>query len=278
MNSPSPAKPDNVAPQTPAEAAGIVAGTPAAAAILSDDEYSKFLLRTRNEMAPVLRGLIEHVSQVTMFFNEGRDMVLTSIISFDDNNLLLDLGPSSDTNRKAIEAEKLFCVTQLDKVKIQFLLRGVTRVELDGTPVFKAVLPETMLRLQRREFYRLMLPITRPLSIFLPVLQPDGGRKNMDGQVGDLSGGGLALVNLPKTLQIEPGTEFPGCKLDLPEVGVVTATLKVCSLMETKTRSGAVLLRAGCEFVKLPGPMLTLIQRFIIKIERERKARESGMG
>jgi len=36
--------------------------------------------------------------------------------------------------------------------------------------------------------------------------------------------------------------------------------------------------RAGCEFMNLPGPMQTLIQRYIIKIERERKAHESGLG
>jgi hypothetical protein len=27
----------------------------------------------------------------------------------------------------------------------------------------------------------------------------------------------------------------------------------------------------------LPGPMLTLVQRYILRVERERKARESGM-
>ena len=35
--------------------------------------------------------------------------------------------------------------------------------------------------------------------------------------------------------------------------------------------------RAGCQFVDLPGQMLTLIQRYIIRVERERKARETGM-
>jgi c-di-GMP-binding flagellar brake protein YcgR len=51
----------------------------------------------------------------------------------------------------------------------------------------------------------------------------------------------------------------------------------VRSVFEMTTRSGSKSQRAGCEFVKLPGPMLTLIQRYIIKVERERKARESGM-
>ena len=264
--------------ESPAAAAGIAPGSAAANAILSDDEYSRFLLHNKNEMLPVLKGLYEHVAQITMFFNEGRDMVLTSLVSYDENGMVLDFGPSNDLNRRALEAERLFCITQLDKVKIQFLLRGVDRVEIEGRPAFRAKLPENMLRLQRREYFRLTLPITRPLKMVAPMIQADGIKRNMDVEVGDISGGGLAIVNLPKTIPLESGLMVEGCRLDLPEVGLVTANLKVCSIMETKTRSGANLQRAGCEFVKLPGPMSTLIQRYIIKIERERKARESGLG
>jgi hypothetical protein len=71
--------------------------------------------------------------------------------------------------------------------------------------------------------------------------------------------------------------EFPNCRIELPEVGFVTATVKIRSVFEITLRSGARIKRAGCEFVKLPGPMSTLVQRYIIKVERERKARESGM-
>jgi len=48
-------------------------------------------------------------------------------------------------------------------------------------------------------------------------------------------------------------------------------------VFETVSRTGNKAQRAGCEFVKLPGPMLTLIQRYIIKVERERQARGSGI-
>ena len=40
---------------------------------------------------------------------------------------------------------------------------------------------------------------------------------------------------------------------------------------------GAIIKRAGCEFKNLSGPMLTLVQRYIIKVERERKAKERGL-
>lgn len=246
--------------------------------LLSSDEYSKYMLETKNEMLPVLRGLIDRVAQVTMFFNEGKDMVLTSVIKYDDDKLYLDMGASSELNQKALQVDKLFCITQLEKVKIQFLLRGLKRVEIDGSPAFSALLPGSMLRLQRREYFRLSTPITRPLNCLVNLTLPDGSRQKLEAAVADISGGGLGLVHLPLTTPMEPGMELPNCRIDLPEVGIITATLRVCSMMEAINRSGTKTKRAGCEFVKLPGPMLTLVQRYIIKVERERKARETGMG
>lgn len=60
-------------------------------------------------------------------------------------------------------------------------------------------------------------------------------------------------------------------------MGILIATLQVRSVFEVTLRTGAQVTRAGCQFLNLPGPMLTLVQRYIIKVERERKARETGM-
>lgn len=245
--------------------------------LLSTDDFSQYMLKAKSEMFSVFRGLVEQVSQVTMFFNEGRDMVLTSLVSYDDNGLVLDFGASSEMNRKALEAEKLFCVTQLEKVKIQFILRGLRRVESGGRPAFQAPLPDSVLRLQRREYYRLSLPITRPLICKIPVTQEGKPPQIIEAHVADISGGGLGLIAIPLDVTLETGMEFANCKVDLPEVGLVTAKLQIRSVFESVTRSGVRSKRAGCQFVNLPGQMLTLIQRYIIKIERERKARESGL-
>lgn len=247
------------------------------AELLSTDEFSQYMLNSRSEMFAVFRGMVEHVSQITLFFNEGRDMVLTSLINYNDNGLFFDLGASAETNRKALEAKKLFCVAQLDKVKIQFILRGLKRVEAKGGPAFLAPLPDGVLRLQRREYYRLVTPITRPLKCivtFPPAA--NGDRRIIEAHVGDISGGGLCIISVPLDVPLETGLEL-GCKIELPEVGVVKGAMEVRSVFETATRSGIKSQRAGCQFVKLPGSMVTLIQRYIIKVERERKARESGM-
>lgn len=245
--------------------------------LLEPGDYSQFLLSARSEILFVLRALLPEASRITVYFNEGRDFLLTTLVAIEDDAIILDYGSDSAMNRKALEADKLFCATQLDKVKIQFILRGVSAVSYEGRPAFRAAFPDTLLRLQRREFFRLTVPIARPLRCILPYLKEDGSRAQIEVKVVDISGGGLAVMSPPEDIGFHADAEFPNCRLELPEVGIIVATIKVCSVFEITLRNGSVIKRAGCQFKSLPGPMLTLVQRYIIKVERERKARETGM-
>lgn len=254
--------------------------TPAAQTlpILEPGEYDKYMLRTPAEVQMVLRGLRDHKSQITVFFNEGQDLLLTMLVTFGDDHLIFDVGPDEEINRKAVAAGRHYCVTLLDKVRIQFLLGDFTPVMHEGRPAFLSALPKELLRLQRREFYRLTTPIARPLKCRMPLPQPQKSEFLHEATIFDISGGGIGISAPPDDVPFATQQQVPNCRIELPEVGIVTCTIKVCSIFEITLKSGARVKRAGCEFVKLPGPMATLIQRYIIKVERERKARESGLG
>lgn len=241
-------------------------------------EYDRFMLRNPAETLPLLRALCERVAQITVFFNEGQDMLLTTLAAVVPDRVILDHGPDAAMNRKALAADRLFCVTTLDKVRIQFILRGLVQVEHEGQPAFRAAPPNEVLRLQRREYYRLVTPIMNPLACHMPLPLPDGSTRTHAANVFDISCGGLGLAAPDAGLPLAVGMDFPGCRLELPEVGEVAGTLRVRSLFDIMLKSGARVRRAGCEFIGLPGTMTTLIQRYIIKIERERKARASGLG
>lgn len=245
-------------------------------ALLESGDYAQYLLHAKSEIVFVLRSLLNNVSQITVFFDEGKELLLTTLVGLGDDALLLDFGASMETNRKALAAEKLFCVATLEKVRIQFQLRGLTQVTYEGRPAFRADLPVDLLRLQRREFFRLTMPVVHPLKCRIPIAGEAGNSFVLDVNVVDLSGGGLAIA-LPEGVDFTVGREFADCRIDLPEVGVLTATLKVRNQFEITLRNGSRVRRAGCEFIKLPGQMMTLVQRYIIKVERERKARELGM-
>ncbi|HEX8988908.1 MAG TPA: flagellar brake protein [Rhodocyclaceae bacterium] len=244
--------------------------------LLEASEYERFLLRNPKEILAILRRLRDDVSLITAFFDAGREMLLTSLLDVDEQKIILDIGADPGTNRKALDADKLHCVASHEKVRIQFDLGRLTQVGFEGGPAFAAVLPSAVLRLQRRDFFRLTLPVARPLKCLIPQTAAEGNTEALEANIVDISGGGVALA-VPKGMTFERDAEFPECRIELPEVGTIVMNLRVRNVFEVELRSGVRVVRAGCAYVNPSGAMLAMIQRYIMKVERERKARESGL-
>ena len=264
-------------PTTP-NATGLLGTAVTAHPLLEPADHSQYLLHNKNEILFVLRSMLASADNITIHFNDGRDFLLSALIAVDDTGITLDYGSNPEMNQRALAADRLFCVTSHEKIRIQFLLHGIRQIQDNGRPAFRAALPDTVLRLQRREYFRLTAPIARPIKCRIPA-----GADNKtvpaatEANVIDISGGGLAVVVPPAGLAFNTGDVFSSCRIELPDVGIIVATLQVRNIFEVTLRSGAQVTRAGCQFSNLPGPMLTLVQRYIIKVERERKAREAGV-
>lgn len=245
-----------------------------------DNEYSKFLLYSKTEIVSILRALIQKGAMLTVYFDQGKSFLLTTLLALgqDNNGFILDLGSDNEMNNKALLADKLIFTTQVDKVKIQFSLNKLSPTSYDGRPAFRAALPETLLRLQRREYFRLSTPIASPIKCVIPMKRDDGSALVAEAPLLDISGGGVGLmVHREQADLYEIESIFNGCKIALPEEGLLVTTLRVRNAFDVTTKNGSHYVRAGCEFVDLQGSRLTLIQRYITRIERERKARLSGM-
>jgi flagellar brake protein len=74
-------------------------------------------------------------------------------------------------------------------------------------------------------------------------------------------------------LKLEPGELFDGCRVALPEVGTITAKLQVRNSFPVTLKNGTVTKRTGCMFVQLTPSQEAMIQRYIIRLERERRAK-----
>lgn len=247
--------------------------------LMQADDFSKYLLHSKKEILFILRAMRDKGSLITVFFNQGSDFLLTTLLSIstDGNSMLFDLGSNEEMNRKALSSDKLIFIATHEKVKIQFTVNHLAEAEYEGREAFRATIPDELLRLQRREYYRLTAPIAHPLRCLIPINLADGTKTTFETTVIDISGGGLAVMAPPEGVEFETDHLFENCRIELPEVGTVLATLRVRNVFEFTLRSGAKTKRSGCQFVDLPGHMLTLIQRYIIRVERERKARETGL-
>ncbi len=238
------------------------------------DEYAKYLVSSRQEIAQILRALSQQNAMVTAYFKQGSEFFLTAIVEVDSasGNLIVDYGSEEETNRRALAADKIVFVTNLDRIKIQFNTKVLAKINHQGRPAFRMPLPASLLKLQRREYYRLVTPMRTPL----PCIIPDLAGARYEVTVADISVGGASISGLPPEAPLEKGQLIAQCRILLPEEGTVVSTLEVRSLQQSTLRSGVLVLRAGCYFTDIPAAHRAKIQRYIIRIDRERRALERG--
>ena len=233
------------------------------------DVYSKYLLHSRVEILSILRLLIHKGAMITVHFDQGQSFLLTSMLALspDLRSFILDIGSNEEMNARALRADRLILTTVLDKVKIQFSLSRLTSAVHEGRAAFIGELPASLLRLQRREYFRIETPRVNPLILFARM--PDGQLLKLAAHDISVSGIGLDAPELPAGIEI--GIELPNCHFALPgESRELFFSAIVRNYFQYTSRSGAVFWRIGLQFKDLPLGDENRIQRYITQIERGR--------
>lgn len=234
-------------------------------------DNSRYLVSSRTSIQRILRGLAKHHELVSAFFNGGQDILLTSILEVlpEKNLVLIDQGANIGINRRILDSERIVFVTALDKVKIQFVSTKVSPARFEGREAFSIGFPEELLELQRRDYYRVATPLTKPIKCLIP----DVNGARVDLLVADISAGGVGIMlHHSSSIQLRKGMIFRGCRIDLPGEGTLEATLSIQSSFMVTMKNGHKAMRSGCQFINISSAMQSMIQRYIVRLERERIA------
>ncbi|MET0288219.1 MAG: flagellar regulator YcgR PilZN domain-containing protein [Pseudoxanthomonas sp.] len=247
-----------------------------APAILTPEDEEQYTLHDPREVRWLLQSLITARALISAHAMPGGLNSPTALLElYDDDTVLIDGNHSSVVNQRVLQAEYLMCVSQLERVRIQFRLHDLELVEVDGRAAFQAPMPEWMVRLQRRELFRLAIPPSHRVQCTVPVSDAPGlPEVSMDLRVLDISGGGLAMMLPDNHNAFHPKKRFTLCQLDLPDVGKIPVTLEVCYVSKLEQRPGHAIMRAGCRFVDLPFNLENQVLNYIFRTERARNARE----
>jgi c-di-GMP-binding flagellar brake protein YcgR len=240
-------------------------------------DQSKYLIHSRLEIAAILGTLGKSGSMVTAYFGSGNDFILTSILAVrpKQDEVVMDYGADSAANQRALQAGKITFVAAHERIKIQFATAAPHQVRFEGRDALSLPLPATLLRLQRREYFRIAMPLTRPLKCVIGTQGAPLGAP-VEVSIVDISCGGIALIDSSEPVDIEAGVCFRGCRILLPGAGAVTADLLVKSTFEVTLKNGIKHKHAGCEFIEMIERERAKIQRYINQVQRERKDRGGG--
>jgi len=230
---------------------------------------SEFTLKTPTEIGYILRQLSQKHDLITISFDAGKHSFISTIIEADNKNrrFWFDVSNVPSLNESLLGSKRNIFVATPEGVKVQFSVNGhCHQTTYDGNEVFESAYPEELIKLQRRDAFRLSAPLSRPMHCQFAY----SSNKTLDLLVRDISIGGIGLWLPLKSPKIEQMDVYPGCRVNLGNTfGVLEASLEIRSKRQVNHRGGPEYL-LGCRFVNLASNTENSIQRFIAQLERER--------
>ena len=233
----------------------------------TDDEIERCTLRGYREIVFLLRGLIRQSERISVSFDGGRQSFLTVLIaiSADGSQFYFDIGGSEEINLAFLRAEHCSFSGTVDNIRLQFSASQAREALLHGERVFALPVPKSLLRLQRRNVFRIQLPSSKPYICRIR----RGSAQEKALPLHDISIGGVGILSSEK-LAFEPLEILENTWIDLRDSGALAMTLEVRYIRGIESRNGKPLWHMGCQFLKLSALNETLIQRFMARLEAER--------
>jgi len=246
------------------------------------EDVSPYQVHSRREIISLLRAVSERNQLVSMQADSGAESVVTSVLDVDEENdiVVIDRAPGNLANRRIVDSDNVSFETLLDNIRILFFASQVRECLYDNLPALYIPIPASLIRLQRRENYRIPTPVAHPVrcTITIPPDDSDATGITVVVTLKDISCGGIALIDEKKVLDNTIGRLYEHCRLDLPGGPPLQVKLQVRNSTDLSLSNGRTPRKLGCMFVDLPKPALTAVQRYITKLERERNAKATGMG
>ena len=241
-------------------------------------ELSPFKVQSRREIISLLHALCEQKQLIRVLMENSGEASVTSILEVDEDTGIVILDTASDAAvvERLLDSDNLSFETVLDRIRIIFFAGQVSECTHDDLPALQIAIPKNLIRLQRREFYRVPTPIAAPVQCTMHIVTDDG-KRSVTVPLQNVSGGGIAINDEKHLLDRTIGKTYPDCQIYLPDNTVIITTLQIRNVIEIKTDNCKSIQRIGCLFVGLPKAMLAAIQRYITKLEREQNAKSTGL-
>jgi c-di-GMP-binding flagellar brake protein YcgR len=243
------------------------------------EDLGPYQVYARREIVALLRSIGERNQLVRMIINDGTEAIVTSILKIDEARgiVIIDCAPTALQNQRILESDNISFETLLEHIRILFFVTKIESCMYENLPAFSFAIPASLIRLQRREFYRVLTPVTNPVrcTITVPHEEGDGSTKVVLA-LQNVSGGGIAMLDEKKQLDPTIGKIYKDCRIDLPGGTLVVATLQIRNAQDVTLANGKAIRRLGCLFVDLPKAMMSAVQRYITKLEREQNAKATG--
>ncbi|MCS6786021.1 MAG: flagellar brake protein [Thiobacillaceae bacterium] len=234
----------------------------------SSDELAHYQVRHPQEVLRILHEVMQAGSLVSAYPDGQSERLLTTLVAVGADHLDLECGADAEMNLRLTRCRAARLVTQHGGVHLECTVSGLQQVVNATGCVLRAALPNELLRLQRRQYFRLTTSLVNPIRCHIHT-----GQGGLEATVIDLSVGGVGILAYPPCVPLEVGRVYEHCRLAVPGWAPFGLSLAVRSVLELTLRNGRRTHRAGCQFMALPPGMESELQRYILRNERAMRSR-----
>jgi c-di-GMP-binding flagellar brake protein YcgR len=239
--------------------------------IIMEYHESTFLIRNPEQILGKLSILLKKKCLITVCFGDNEDSFITTILDIysKNNQLFFYYGPKEKLIGELLDSLTVTFKTEYLGVKVAFGTTQLTRVWHQGVMVFATPIPDSLLWVEARAFYRVKLPSKKPSYCQLtPPHQPP-----INLMVYDISVAGFSVLVKVETDGVAEmmviGARFEHGKLILADTGEGAVSFDVLSEYIINTEGSTRVDKIGCKFTKISPAFENAIQRHMQKIERE---------
>jgi len=225
----------------------------------------RYLISAKDEILYTIKNLQEKSKLITVYLENSNEFIISAILSIDEKNycIYIDAAMDDKKNDEIISNPVLTFTTHSKGIKYLFPVNVFCKVMFENTVAIKVSLPDYVLKLQRREFFRTSPPTDHAIKC-----QINFDIGNMKIDIADISEGGLNLVDRNNALSIKTNTVLKSCQINLPKFGIIEPDLKIHRVNYSDNDPKKLTKIIGCEYVKPSNIMTSTIRRYIWKIER----------
>ncbi|MCE0490674.1 flagellar brake protein [Pantoea sp. Mb-10] len=235
---------------------------------MKEADNEQYLKRGTLAVLNVMKDLLR--IQAPLMASFARGQFISRMLFADEDRLIFDLGSNQLDNQLALESGEVNITAETYGAKVEFSLSNLEQTEYEGLPAFAAPLPELLWQIQRREFFRIGVPIEP--TFYCHAQWPNGNPVRF--RLQDLSVGGAGvLVDEALPDDLHNGDRFDNLRVDLGEYGHFAVTAQLLQIGErsviTSKNETRVTPRLSFRFIAIDPVQERQLQQVIFALERQ---------
>jgi c-di-GMP-binding flagellar brake protein YcgR len=244
---------------------------------------SAFLIHSPEQIISKLSILLKNKCLLTVYYGDNYygddyygdndDLFITTILDIDiKNNLLVFYhSPKKDSIKQLLNSPVITFKTEYLGIKIAFDAINIAKTQHQGVSVFVIPIPESILWIEARDFYRVKAPVSK--SSYCQLTLKDQEPINL--KLYDISLAGFSVLNTSSenSALMIPDAHFEQCKLILADTGEGTISFEIRSKSIINPENVNRIEKIGCKFTQITPAFENIIHRYMQQIERENRQR-----